>query len=778
MNRLLLAAFGAIVVTASPAAARQVQPPVVPLPPGVNINQQARIERLSENHWKLVGDVEWAQDNFKISADELEFFTDTNTLTAKGNVSLTTATERISAESLDFNLTTKLGAFHKASGSSLIEDNPRKPKSQFGAQEVEVLFYGELIEKIGYRKYRITKGGFTTCVQANPRWIITSNSVVVNVNHYAMLKNAVMKVKGVPILYLPVVYYPINKDDRATGFLLPMYGTSSLRGQTLSNAFFWAFNRSQDATFMVDWFSKTGYGFGTEYRRVASEGSSTFARFYRLHEKPLSFANPVDGTTVTAPGRQSFQVQASVVQSLPLNLKARARVDYFSSVSIQQTYNTDVLAATANVRFFGGGVSGNWGSYGASATFDRSETFFNSTQSTVAGAAPRFSVSRKEQPLFGTPIYFSVGGEYASLVRETVVTNADGTRTASDTGLGRFDASPRIRIPFTRWPFFTVNASLAWRFTRWNQSLDPVSGAQVLTPITRSYFDMSARFVGPVLNRVWNTPRSRYAEKIKHTIEPWFGIQRLTAIDNYNQLVKVDGIDQIIGGSTSIQYGLRNRLYAKRMQDGVAGQATQIFGLNVQQTYYTDARASQFDPAYVSSLYVPVVKPQKLSPISVDATLSPTDTLSASFRTEYNTYASTFVSFSAAGTLRLSDWLSTTTSWNKRNFGPGGVGLASINHYLNQDTSVSFNKNRIGAHLSFNWDLGNNKFLQRKITGFYNAQCCGVILEYQTFDFSGLFLAGYSLRAVKDHRFSVGVTLAGIGTFSNIFGALGGGTTR
>ena len=778
MHRLLLAALSALLLAASTAQARQVQTPVVPLPPGININEQAHIERISETHWKLVGNVEWAQDNFKISADELEIFTDTNLLTAKGNVSLTTATDRISAESLEFNLKTKLGKFFHATGSSQIEDNPRKAKSQFGAQEVEVLFYGELIEKIGYRKYRITKGGFTTCVQANPRWIITSNSVVVNVNHYAMLKNAVMKVKGVPVLYFPVIYYPINKEDRATGFLLPSYGTSSLRGQTLSNAFFWAFSRSQDATLLVDWFSKTGYGFGAEYRRVASGGSNMFMRFYRLHEKPIAYTSPVSGAQVSSAGRQSFQVQSSVVQSLPLNLKARARVDYFSSVSVQQTYNTDVLSATMNARFLGGSVSGNWGSYGASATFDRSETFFNSTQSTVAGAAPRFSFSRKEQPLFGTPIYFGVGGEYASLVRETVVTSADGTRTASDTGLGRLDASPRIRIPFTRWPFFTVNASLAWRFTRWNQSLDATSGAQVLAPITRSYFDLSARFVGPVLNRVWNTPGGRYAEKIKHTIEPWFGIQRLTAIDNFNQIVRIDGTDQIVGGSTQIQYGLRNRLYAKRPQGGGAGQATQIFSLGIQQTYYTDPRASQFDPAYVSSLYVPVAKPQKLSPVSVDASVSPTETLSASFRTEYNTYASTFVSFSASGTLRLSDWLATTTSWNKRNFGPGGIGIASINHYLNQDTSLSFKKNRVGAHVSFNWDLGNNVFLQRRITGFYNAQCCGVILEYQTFDFSGLYLAGYNPRVAKDHRFSVGITLAGVGTFSNIFGALGGGTTR
>ena len=30
-----------------------------------------------------------------------------------------------------------------------------------------------------------------------------------------------------PVLYLPAIYYPIQDDDRATGFLMPTYGTST-----------------------------------------------------------------------------------------------------------------------------------------------------------------------------------------------------------------------------------------------------------------------------------------------------------------------------------------------------------------------------------------------------------------------------------------------------------------------------------------------------------------------------------------------------------------------
>ena len=50
------------------------------------------------------------------------------------------------------------------------------------------------------------------------------------------------------MFYTPILYYPTKEDDRATGFLMPTYGSSSLRGQSLHNAFFWAIDRSQDAT--------------------------------------------------------------------------------------------------------------------------------------------------------------------------------------------------------------------------------------------------------------------------------------------------------------------------------------------------------------------------------------------------------------------------------------------------------------------------------------------------------------------------------------------------
>jgi len=57
------------------------------------------------------------------------------------------------------------------------------------------------------------------------------------------------------------------------------------------------------------------------------------------------------------------------------------------------------------------------------------------------------------------------------------------------------------------------------------------------------------------------------------------------------------------------------------------------------------------------------------------------------------------------------------------------------------------------------------------LTLYYNSQCCGIAAEYQTFDYGTSPVA----RGIQqDHRFNLSFTLAGVGTFSNLFGAFGG----
>ena len=79
--------------------------------------------------------------------------------------------------------------------------------------------------------------------------------------------------KSVPLFYMPVFYYPDQQGGPGDRLSDSLYGTSTIRGQSISNAFFWAINRSHDATFLHDWFSKTGQGAGGDYRYRSRAGS-------------------------------------------------------------------------------------------------------------------------------------------------------------------------------------------------------------------------------------------------------------------------------------------------------------------------------------------------------------------------------------------------------------------------------------------------------------------------------------------------------------------------
>ena len=110
----------------------------------------------------------------KFFADQVDYDTETRLMVATGNVVYTSPQTRIAAEKLEFDLDTKVGTFYNATGSSYLGD--KVDKSFFGTQEPDALFYGEVIEKVGPKRYKITRGGFTSCVQPTPRWELVSST--------------------------------------------------------------------------------------------------------------------------------------------------------------------------------------------------------------------------------------------------------------------------------------------------------------------------------------------------------------------------------------------------------------------------------------------------------------------------------------------------------------------------------------------------------------------------------------------------------------------------
>jgi LPS-assembly protein len=729
-------------------------------------------ERLGENHLKLVGGVELEQKDTTLYADEVEIFTDQDRAVATGNVVFSQGSNRIAADRADFNTKTKLGTFYNASGIANVQPPRRQiTPGAFTApaptnQDTDVYFFGEVVEKIGARKYKITNGGFSTCVQPTPRWDLHADTVILNIDHYTVLRNAVLNVKGVPLLYVPVLYYPTKEEDRATGFLIPTYGTSSLRGQAIHNAFFWAISRSQDATLMHDWYSKAGQGFGTEYRYNFGGGSDGVASAHLLNQ---SATTGTGGALL--PETRAFDIRGSANQLLPGGLRARGRADYFSSVAVNQTFNTNVYDASRNSRYFGGNVIGAWRSFSLNGTYDRSEYFTSTTTSGVLGNSPRVSLSRNERPLFpNAPLYFSANTEFVHLDRQT----RDGDKVVDDSSLARFDVSPQIRYPFKKWQWFTVNSSLSWRdtfYTRSYQINPDLSKVVTDDDLNRRYYTMQAQVLGPVFNRIWSTPGNGYAERFKHTVEPFLNVQRTSAIDGFDRIVQIDGVDTIVGNTTNYTYGVNNRFYAKRRSvAGRPSQAQEILSVELLQTYYTSPLASQYDTRYATSFSG--AQPNNFSPVSLSVRATPANSFNATVRAELDSRHRELRTLTANTNYYWSGRIQSQVGWSKRFYVANLSGFDDpryLDHYLNVSTNAHTSDNRYGVMHSFNYDILRKGLLQQRISGYYNAQCCGIAFEYQTYNYAGL---GSLFPA--DHRFFLSFTLAGLGNFSPFNGAMGG----
>ena len=766
MRFLFLAAVPLVLaIAAPPAAAQQTVGNFT-----INADRQVQI---APGEVALIGNAELQQGDVSIFADEIDYFRDEHRAVATGNVVVSQGNNRIAADSANFNVDTRLGFFYHAQGFANIQP-PRPTASTPGAfvaptlagQETDVYFFGDVIEKIGPKKYRITNGGFTTCLQPTPRWNVSAKTIVLNINHYTMLEQAILNVKGVPLFYLPVLYYPTKETNRATGFLLPSYGTSSLLGSSIHNAFFWAIDRSQDLTIQHEWFSNVGQAIGSEYRYNWGGGSDGSVQAFGVNAHG-------DPAATGIPNAFFYTIRGSANQGLPFRMRARMSANYFSDLTANQNFNTNIYDASVNVRQYTGNVAGSWGTYSMNATFAHSEYFQDLTNSRVTGSTPLVSVTRTERPLFtGWQVYFTANGQYAHLENEIKAPGQDTNRSVD-----RFDFSPQIRYPFKRWQFFTVNSSILWRDTFYSRSLDPAGLANQSTDgtvgqsLNRQYLTVQSQVTGPVFSRIFNTPGNGYAEKFKHTIEPVFTASRTTNISgeltpntSTSRIIYNDSTDYIVGGTTNLSYGLNNHFYAKR-KIGQSTQTVEFLTVSLAQTYYSNSTASQFDTGYQTS-----EPASNFSTIKLNVTGRPNTSTTGTLNAEFNPRSHALQSLAASGGYSWTTRLQTQVGWTRfYSLDTSGLNQTLAGDSLNMSVSARTPDNRFGSRYSMYYDILTSTVNQQEVSAFYNAQCCGLAIDYQTRP-----AVGVTGASISNRTFFLSLTLAGLGSVSPFSGAMNG----
>ena len=93
-----------------------------------------------------------------------------------------------------------------------------------------------------------------------------------------------------------------------------------------------------------------------------------------------------------------------------------------------------------------------------------------------------------------------------------------------------------------------------------------------------------------------------------------------------------------------------------------------------------------------------------------------------------------------------------------------------VSSFLTASTRTRLFRDAVSASYELSWDLARSYVVSQRVVGSYMVQCCGIQAEYQQFNFP----SGLGLPETSDRRLNFAFVLAGLGTFSNFFGAFGG----
>ena len=608
--------------------ARQTTAPAAAPAPGGTAGQAevrilARTTERTKDRVHASGDVEVRCGDLVLFADRLEYDLGTREVLAEGNVVLHSGGEVIRAERVRYSL---------ASGRASLEDAAGllQPAIQFEAAGVEK----ERPDLYGLKKARIT-----ACAQPAPLWSFTLSRAALEKGDHIAMWDAVVRIKSVPVLYLPYLRYPLT--ERATGFLMPQLGFAGEKGFSLSQSFYWAIAANMDATAGLEIYPSRGLGAGLEYRYLFPGGTKgQLDLYYFIYKKAA------DGTR---PGNSSI-VRLDHAQALPLGFTLVANVDYQTSYAFLREYDSSFQRALSYTRSTQAYLSRSWRAFNLSARVSRFETYFAGTDdSNVSTSRPQVSFNVFKTKLLA-PLHFSLAASFSRWQYGWKSEYEAGTERRSS----RLSVNPTLSLPFSSIPWLTATGSVTGRLDVHGQSLDPATGLVVDAPVTTGGLSAAVEIVGPVLTRIFRGRDGR--ARLKNIVEPFVSYAYDTPVRDADRIVTAYGFFR----DNQVSYGVTSRFLFK---DG--DRAVEVFSLSLGQTYYLSPEDGPLSRFAVDGL------PPRFSEVSGTLRFYPRAGFSLDASAAYNPYyddlsslrLSATVGARGEGTFLTANWFTSRNSW-------------------------------------------------------------------------------------------------------------------
>lgn len=519
--------------------------------------------------YKLHGDAEIHYRSYVLRADEVSYNSDSGEATASGHFRIDGGPndDHIQASRGTYNVTAETGRFYDVTATTGLRF---KGSRVILTSTAPFAFTGKLVEKTSPEHYVVYNGTITTCELPHPNWKFQAHKVVVDVGGNASIYRSDFLLHGFPIFYFPYATHPVEREARHTGFLIPTVGNSSVKGYIAGDSFYWAINRSMDATVGAEYFSKRGWSQRGEFRARPSDTSYVDLNFFGVNDRGI-------GSPPLKEGGQEARLQA---EGNFYGLRAISDVDYLSSFLFRLAFNdvfTQAINSEVKSELF---LAKDFRGFSFGSVVERYQDFFQ--KANAAGVlsnppefdsvrilhTPSLDLSSVERKLWHSPFWWSFDGSIAGLSR-----SEPGFHTSSL--LGRFDLSPEISLPL-HWKGWSLRPGLALHDTYYTQRF--VNGAAVDDPTNREALEASVELRPPALERVFD--REFLGRRWKHVIEPQIIYRLVTGVNDFANVLHFDEHD-ILSNTHEVQYGFVTRLYAKRTQSSIQECQTPMTGLAV-----------------------------------------------------------------------------------------------------------------------------------------------------------------------------------------------------
>ncbi|MDY0312002.1 MAG: LPS assembly protein LptD [Desulfobacterales bacterium] len=513
-------------------------------PPGPWRVTADRLEQFRDSdRYLAVGNVTITRGGIRLNADRVVFDRGAMTAEAEGHVMVTSGSDVMTGERLEMDLATETGTLHQ--GRLFLAENH---------------FYirGDRLEKIGPESYRGDAVRLTSCDGDQPAWQVQGRRMAVTVEGYGKVDHAVFKAGDLPLAYVPKLIFPA-KRKRQTGLLPPSLGISDRLGAAWGQPLFWAIDDHQDATFYLHHMSRRGEMLGLEYRYVRDEASRGTLMMDLLEDRKVDDGTAAsddwafDDTPIRG-NRDRYWLRGRIDQKLPAAFTAKLDVDLVSDVDYLYEfrgvingfdYSDGAFAADFNreldepedwVRTNRLNINRLWANY--SLNFDTlwrddvvarrddqvSRLLQNPQSVTVSGA---------RQPLGETPLYFDLESQWRYFYLE------DQRRGQ------RLDIHPRVYWPLRFGRRLGLQPSVGLRETAWYLDHDSRAPHAENDPESREMVDFRME-ADSLLQRVYR-PGRWGIDALQHVIQPRLVYDYIPAHgqDRYPLLEGEGGLDRI-----------------------------------------------------------------------------------------------------------------------------------------------------------------------------------------------------------------------------------------